>query len=377
MRTMTATMDAGPEGPAQGNRFRAARDLRGLTQAEVVGAMEVPISTAALSQIESGRSRPTPETVRQLSGVLEVPEGFFFKPWPTGPGETQAVTFFRDLRATAQRERRRAGVLAVLLEDLIAALEQHVRLPDVIIPSIDIAKDADAEEIAAIALSVRKQWGLGHEPIRHVVRELERHGIAVARLSMGHRFVDGFSVHYDRRPLVLLARDKSNYVRSRFDASHELGHLVMHGDVEPGSKLVEDQAHNFASSFLLPRDAALELLPRKLDSQGWANLASMKQRWGLSMAALLYRARDLRVLSQDTYRSAMKYMSARGWRTDEPGDRQLGHPESPVLLERALRRVEVEAHLDVAQTLALAQLPFGDVMELVSASTDSRPIIEL
>jgi Zn-dependent peptidase ImmA (M78 family)/DNA-binding XRE family transcriptional regulator len=374
---MTGTMLAEQGGPAQGTRFRAARDLRGLTQAEVVARMETPISTAALSQIESGRSRPTAETIRQLAHVLEVPEGFFSKPWPAGPGETEAVTFFRDLRATAQRERRRVSVLAVLLEDLITALEQHVRLPDVSIPTIEVAPGAESADIDAIALSVRKEWKLGEEPIRNVIRELERHGVAVARLSMGHRLVDGFSVHFARRPLVLLARDKSNYVRSRFDASHELGHLVMHEGVEPGSKVVENQAHDFASAFLLPREVALDLLPRKLDTEGWATLASMKQRWGLSMAALLYRARDLKILSPDSYRSAMKYMSARGWRTEEPGDRQMGHPESPVLLERALRRVEVDSHLEIAQTLELAQLPVDDVMELVSASTDSRPIIEV
>jgi Zn-dependent peptidase ImmA (M78 family)/transcriptional regulator with XRE-family HTH domain len=377
MQVMTAMTLVNEPGPAQGNRFRAARDLRGLTQAEVVGRMEKSISTAALSQIESGRSRPTPETVRQLAAVLEVPEGFFAKPWPAGPGDTVALTYFRDLRATAQRERRRAGVLAVLLEDLIAALEQHVRLPDVTIPIIDVGPSASAQEIDAAALSVRKEWGLDDEPIPHAVRELERHGIAVARLSMGHRFVDGFSVRFARRPLVLLARDKSNYVRSRFDASHELGHLVMHGKAEPGKRVVEDQAHDFAASFLLPTDVALDLLPTRLDAAGWATLASMKQRWGLSMAALLYRAKALKIISAETYRNAMKYMSARGWRTAEPGDREMGHPETPVLLERALRRVEVDAHLSIVDTLESAQLPVRDVMELVEGSTDSRPIIEL
>ena len=166
-------------------------------------------------------------------------------------------------------------------------------------------------------------------------------------------------------------------MRSRFDASHELGHLVMHGSAVPGSKVVEDQAHDFASAFLLPREVALDLLPRKLGTGGWAKLASIKQQWGLSMAALLYRAKDLKILSPESYRSAMKYMSARGWRTEEPGDRQMGHPESPVLLERALRRVEVDAHLEIDETLQLAQLPVADIMELVNASTDSRPIIEL
>ena len=141
--------------------------------------------------------------------MLEVPEGFFSKPWPAGPGETEAVTFFRDLRATAQRQRRRASVLAVLLEDLITALEQHVRLPEVSIPSIEVAPGASNIEIDDIARSVRKEWKLGYEPIQNVIRELERHGVAVARLSMGHRFVDGFSVHYARRPLVLFSATRA------------------------------------------------------------------------------------------------------------------------------------------------------------------------
>jgi Zn-dependent peptidase ImmA (M78 family) len=312
-----------------------------------------------------------------LARVLAVPEGFFVKPWPAGPSDAMPPTYFRDLKATAQRERRRASAMAVLLQDLIAALEQHVRLPDVDIPVIDAGPGAVTKDIDDIAMAVRRQWDLGVEPIKDAVRELERHGIAVARMSMGHRRVDAFSVRFDRRPLVLLAEDKSNYVRSRFDACHELGHLVMHGRAEPGIKVVEVQAHDFASSFLLPREIAIEELPSRLDSSGWAKLASVKQRWGVSMAALLYRSRTLGIMSPDTYRNAMKYMSARGWRTVEPGDRELGHPESPVLLERALRRAEVYSDVKITDLLASADLPAADVLDLVSASKDSRPILEL
>ncbi|MGH9038838.1 MAG: ImmA/IrrE family metallo-endopeptidase [Acidimicrobiia bacterium] len=85
-------------------------------------------------------------------------------------------------------------------------------------------------------------------------------------------------------------------------------------DVEPGSRLIETQAHEFAGSFLLRRSVALEELPRKLDAAGWTRLAQLKQRWGISMGALLYRARALNLLGQETYRNAMKYMSAKGWR---------------------------------------------------------------
>src|SRR6476646_6900902 len=81
--------------------------------------------------------------------------------------------------------------------------------------------------------------------------------------------VDAFSVRFTRRPLILLTDDKSNYVRSRFDAAHELGHLVMHAKADPNDRSIERQAHDFAASFLLPAEVALGELPRRVDSSGW------------------------------------------------------------------------------------------------------------
>jgi hypothetical protein len=52
------------------------------------------------------------------------------------------------------------------------------------------------------------------------------------------------------------------------------------------------------------------------------------------MQALLYRARTLGTLSEDSYRRAMKRMSAAGWRTREPVD--IGPAEAPELLRRAV-----------------------------------------
>lgn len=64
----------------------------------------------------------------------------------------------------------------------------------------------------------------------------------------------------------------------RFDAAHELGHLVLHPDTEPGSKIVEQQAHAFASEFLMPAAEITHQLPRRID---WPTLHDLKQHWGL------------------------------------------------------------------------------------------------
>jgi hypothetical protein len=50
------------------------------------------------------------------------------------------------------------------------------------------------------------------------------------------------------------------------------------------------------------------------------------------------RAKTLGVMPPETYTQAMKTMSARRWRMDEPGP--LGPPEKPVLLARAIEVAE-------------------------------------
>lgn len=337
--------------------------------------MARPVSTAALSQIEAGKVRPTLDTLQDLATALDVPLQFFFSEWGDGRSSDvlSRVPYFRDLAATPSKERRRAGALALLLSDLLASFERRIRLPDVSIPSFSVSTLASRSEIEDVAAAVRGEWNLGNEPIHHMIREIERHGVPVARLSLGGKSVDAFSVRFTNRPLILLTDDKSNYVRSRFDAAHELGHLIMHLNADPYDRSIERQAHDFAASFLLPADIAIEVLPKRIDAAGWLKLAELKRDWGISMSALLYRARDLEILRPDAYRSAMKYMSARGWRTAEPGDREMGMPEAPAIVERSLKMIKVEYGMSPDDIIHAAHLPLSDTLQLIHAATDRRP----
>lgn len=362
-------------GPPIPDRFRVARELRGKTQREVVESTGGAISAPALSQIESGKLRPSEATVISLGHALKVPAGFFSAQWPD---TAEGATFFRDLRSTSVRVRRQANAQTLLLSTFITTLGSYVRFPEVEIPDIEVGIGAPENEIEQTSRVIRNAWNLGADPIKHVVRELERHGIAVARLFLGGQSIDAFSTWTSERPLVILSADKTdNYVRSRFDAAHELGHLVMHRGAEHGSRELEKQANIFASALLIPDGEAQHLLPRRLDASGWARLAELKRTWGISMAALLYRAKSLSVLSPDAYQSAMRYMSARGWRRQEPGDAQMGAPEAPLLLERSVRRAEIEAGLSIDNLIDQAYLPLADMHDLLRAAVDVRPMIEL
>jgi hypothetical protein len=169
--------------------------------------------------------------------------------------------------------------------------------------------------------------------------------------------------------VVLLSALKDDKARSRFDAAHELGHLLLHHDAEPGSRVIENQAQDFAAAFLAPAEELAAELPRTLD---WDTLHAVKRRWGLSLRALIYRAHALRILSDSAYRRGNITLAT--WGVPEPGP--LGPPESPSLLGTAAELLR-DAGIDLDDLASHAALPMQQVEMIIAAATDTKPKLTL
>jgi Zn-dependent peptidase ImmA (M78 family)/transcriptional regulator with XRE-family HTH domain len=357
-------------------RLRLAREIRGWTQKELLDQAGRPITPPALSQLERGNTRPSPETMAVLAAALDFPLAYFASRRSTANRDdidTEPAGYFRSLRSTSVRDRRQALGHAHLAHELVAAIENRIRLPAFTVPVQLTTASTSQDEIEAIAGEVRQSFVSPPGPVDHVVRTLERHGVVVVRLLLELKKVDAFSVNFDDRPVVVLTSDKFNRYRSRFDAAHELGHLVMHRDVGGWERQAENQAHWFAAAFLMPKSDIVSNLPTTAD---WRRLIDLKATWKVSMAALLKRAQTLDVMADHTYTNAMKAMSARGWRTREPGDNALGPPEAPVLLETALVHLQRRG-VELAELAYAAALPLDLLTALVTQASDPRPQLEL
>lgn len=350
-------------------QVRRARESQRLTQAELATQLTqagYPITAPALSQIERGITKPSAETLAALSRALDHPPRFFVGR-STTIEEATPGGFFRSLRSTSARDRRSALAKAELVHDLVVAVEQHVRLPELDLPHATSAAPAEAAHL------VRRTWGIPAGPIPNVVRELERHGIVVARLADAGPKVDAFSVNFPDRPVVVLGNDKGKRDRSRFDASHELAHLVLH-DQPTNDPAIEAEAHAFAAEFLMPADDIEgELRAERLD---WRRLLDLKLRWGTSISALVRRARDLGVITGPQYTNMMKAISARGWRKDEPGDRELGPPEASAAFDLVQEFFRTRG-ISLAQIADEAALPLAPLREIIDGSRDPRPRLRL
>ncbi len=346
-----------------GTRLTMARRLRRKTKATL--AREVGVTPTAIAQFEKNLSKPTQSVLARLCLQLGLPREFF------GAGRPLALlpasgAHFRSLRSTSATSREQAlayGELCLELVDLIGA---YVDLPPVSLPELELPEELTDEAIVEAARLTRSTWGIAPGPLPSVVQTLEAHGIIALRLPVEtDAAVDAFSTYSGARPLVFLSPTKDDKARSRFDAAHELGHLVLHPDTEPGSKLVEQQAHQFAAEFLMPRDEIIEDLPRRIN---WPAFHELKRHWGVSLRALVYRAHSLGRLSEASYRRANQQLSA--WGHPEPGP--LGPAESPQVLGIA-RQLITDGGYDFEGIMAAGRIAPEVAEAVMDAASTVRP----
>ena len=352
-------------------RLKLARETRGLLKNQL--AELVQVTPAAIGQFESDTARPSASTLAQLALALGFPVEFFAYTGELRQAPTVADTFFRSLRSARQAERQQAVAHATLVWEVVRKLEERVRFPALDLPQdLHVVTKTPPDAIEEIARELRARWQLGQGPVRHVVRLLETRGVVVTRYKSGSQRLDAFSCPFSDRPIVVLGDDKMQFDRSRFDAAHELGHLVMHPDPQPGDRTLENQANRFAAAFLMPRDDIIGLLPT--GCVDWKEMVTLKRTWGVAIQALLYRARTLGTLDRTAYENAMKTMSRRGWRRREPGDS--GRPERPQMLTKAFEALSPTG-FTMKDFVELTRLSEATLNVILGVERDETPTVSV
>ncbi|MFC6065081.1 XRE family transcriptional regulator [Streptomyces ochraceiscleroticus] len=346
------------------SRITVARRRRGLTLAELSHLTGVSIQS--LSNYERGRTEPTPDTLEKLATSLNFPESFFHEP-DLDPIPADSVSFRARSRLAAGP---RDGALAAsrLVMELNDWIETRFKLPPNQLPTLD---KLDPESAADV---LRARWGLGNAPISNMVHLLEAHGVRVFSLPPEFTDVDAFSLWREGTPFVFLSTLKTAE-RGRFDAAHELGHLVLHGvERSHSGPQAEKEANAFASAFLMPRDSITEHIP---DNPMVSQVLEAKKVWKVAAMALTYRLHDLGMLTDWHYRRTCVELGKRGFRKSEP--QGLPVREKSQLLEKvfnafqakniSFRDVARELHVDTEE---LSSWVFGLVVTLRSGTPSGR-----
>jgi Zn-dependent peptidase ImmA (M78 family)/transcriptional regulator with XRE-family HTH domain len=323
-----------------------ARQARGLTQAEL--ARKAGLSQAFISKAEAGQIELDSERLDRVADVLRYPVPLL-----------SLTTEAHSPVSTCVFHRKRSSLPVSKVKQLHASLDlarvQAEKLlseasgPEVRLQRIPPREDEGISP-RDVARQVRGELDLMDGPVRDLTGAVENAGVVVLSWDLDSRQGDAISQWLDgHRPIVLMYGAAPGD-RQRFSLAHELGHAVMH--IEPADRQ-EEQADQFASELLMPAN----VIRAELGNLDMPALARLKARWGVSMAALIRRARDLAQISDYRYKELNIELSKAGWRSREPVEVP---PEHPRLLVTVVARLH-EKGLD---DKAIAERSLMDIRDL-------------
>lgn len=337
-------------------RLREARLVRGLTISEL--AEKINVSKQAISQFELGEHTPKPETMMAIINTLKFPKSFFYRDFKE---QFVGNTFFR-ANATASKKSKEIQFHKTLLAGYIYEyLSEYIEFPELNLPDTSqyFNSEWDNDSIEQLAYQVRKHWELGDRPIANIVHLLEKNGIMVFSVDTDNEKVDAFCQQRPGRPFIFLGNDKSAF-RRQFDGAHELGHILMHKDIDNQDVLsrtefknMENQANRFASAFLMPAEA----FAKTVTSTSLLHFVELKKYWNVSIAAMLRRCLDLKLIDESKYTSLVKQMSMKKMRTKEPLDDVVPLQE-PVVLKKSILLLldkKIKNELQLVQEISVPQ----------------------
>lgn len=299
-------------------RLKSARLMNGLSLQGLADKINNRITKQSLSKYELGQVIPDSEMIGILSEALGVRPDYFFSNQVLEFGEIE----FRKLQNYPAKERTRIVEIAkdelgrYLELEQILGIETKFENP---IQDLPIQSQLDIELAAE---SLREKWSLGTGALSNIIEILEDNHVKVLEIDSTEEF-DGFSTWVNGKniPFIVLNKAKLKDVpdRKRFTALHELAHLVLEVNHLP-EKEKEKYCHAFATAMLIPKETLKVELGGKRSKLSFQELGAIKQQYGLSMQALVYRAKDLGLISENYFRQFYIVFNQLGYRKQEPVD---------------------------------------------------------
>jgi Zn-dependent peptidase ImmA (M78 family)/transcriptional regulator with XRE-family HTH domain len=294
-------------------RLKEARVAAGLSThaAAALVAKRFPglrLSHMSIARYEKGEASPGIDVLGALAMIYDRPIA-----WLLEPGQPLTGVRYRLLSSkTGIKLRHQFECQSQYWLEAYHRLEHRVGQPLRAKP-LKFDADTPAEEAA---MEVRRKMGLKErDAVVSVIDILEAFGIRTMEMPTDLN-IDGFAARLGSEPVVILKPNAAND-RCRMNAGHELRH-VLFGDIDladSDDRELDNKAFEFASFLLLPR----KLLHEAFKGQSAVQLVMFKERFGISMAAMIFRAEKVGIISQSTAKRLWIQFSRRGWRAKEPG----------------------------------------------------------
>ena len=323
-----------------GARIKEAREEAGMSQSQL--AASIGITRAGISKIEAGSTvNPSAETIALLSAKLNKPIDFFYTEY-IDDFSIETTPTYRSFANTSKKDNERVDIIIRRLSYFIGYIfkivyDREVKLPDM--PINPSSKPISNEEIENLAAEVRTCWKIPEGPVLNLINRVENNGIICLGFDLPET-IDSVNVSikfsectYSLHP-VIIYNNNLTYYRQRFTIAHEIGHIMLHSkwteaEYKDNHTIAEKQAHRFATALMMPANVFRSTVGKTTVN----GALSIKNLWGMSIAAIGRRMWETGKLSDDRYKSFCIDLSQRKWRKEEPGDRDI-EPEHPYYLDK-------------------------------------------
>ncbi len=338
---------------AVGPRIRQARYLRDVNQRDL--AEKIGVSKTTVSNYERENSLPDSAKLMEIADALDIDLSYFLRNPRVGDIEP-AYRAFASMRVKDEN---------AIIERIRDWLERYLEVESILeIDALDfewpdgVPYDVETmEDVERAALHLRDAWEIGRDPIENLTERLEDKALRVGCIEAPEDFdACAFVAQVNGGIPVIVYNEKYPGDRQRFSIAHELGHLVLNVEGE----LEEEKACNrFSGAFLIPRDVFVHDVGERRRNISQRELELLKQKYGVSMQSLVYRMKDLEIITQSHYQRIFQWFNNTGHREKEPGEPV--PQEQPQRFERMVQRALAE---DLISDRRAAELMDEDPDEL-------------
>jgi len=336
-----------------GERLKSARKMAGYSLEELAGKLG-NITRQALSNYENGKRQPNSDIIIQLAKIFGVKPDFFVR-------ETNLRFENFEYRKSSKLSKKQINSIEERTRDY---LERYSELEEIMglkekfynpIKNIEI-KNEKLAELAAEKL--REKWGIGLNPIKNLIEILEEHEIRIFEIDADKKF-DGLAVYSDNFPIIIVNKNIDDVVRKRMTLSHELGHLLLKSVKELDRKEKERYCFRFAGALLIPGRVVISELGKKRSKITLKELEHLKEEYGISIQALMRRARDLDIISELKYQNFCIRVRKEGWEKFESG--KYKGEEKPVRDKNLLYRAIAEGIISISKAASIANVTVSEL----------------
>lgn len=280
-----------------GKRIKSARTLKGLSLRALSDALNGIVSHNAISKYEKGEMIPDSKVLIALSSILNVKTDYFLRPQNV---DISHIEFRKKNSLTIKK-------INAIKENVIDHIERYIELEtflqcqDVFLNPIKDIVIKSEEDVELAVEQLLNQWELGINTLPNVIEMLEYQGIKMVEVDADEKF-DGLSGWANGTIPIIIVNKRFSVERKRFTALHELGHLLLNISKEEfAQKNIEKFCNIFAGAMLLPKETIFKELGSNRSAISLNELIHIKESFGISIQAIMARAKHLGIISNDHY----------------------------------------------------------------------------